>query len=99
LWAEDLGWLAGPATKTREECNIAGNYIRKGTVATMNDEAGGNYMGKVRAALQKANFPPGALVRVDIEHDDGCGYWRGGPCDCDPAVSLERVGAFVIGMA
>jgi hypothetical protein len=39
-----------------------------------------------------AGRPRGRLVDVIVQHDDWCGIYRGGGCDCTPDVSLHPHG-------
>jgi hypothetical protein len=47
-------------------------------------DSGGNHIPKVAALAQAHNLT--GLHHVNIKHDDGCGIWKGGDCDCDPDV-------------
>jgi hypothetical protein len=35
---------------------------------------------------------PGRVYVTEVYHDDGCGIFAGGSCDCDPEVRLLPVG-------
>jgi hypothetical protein len=48
----------------------------------------GNYFEKVQEAIQSNPPKPGTINHVSIAHDDGCGIFRGKPCDCDPDIEL-----------
>ena len=37
----------------------------------------------------KAPASPG-LWRCEVRHDDWCGIWRGGRCDCDPVIQFAE---------
>ena len=39
-----------------------------------------------RASLAPGNLVPGRMVIVDVEHDNGCGIFRGGECNCKPTI-------------
>jgi hypothetical protein len=34
-------------------------------------------------------LPRGRLTEVDIYHDDWCGIYHGGYCNCDPELKLR----------
>ena len=36
-------------------------------------------------------WTPGEVVSVAVLHDDDCAHWRGGVCDCEPEVKMQRV--------
>ncbi len=38
--------------------------------------------GKLPVVVGKANL-------IDVAHDNGCGIFRGGFCDCDPDIKLN----------
>jgi hypothetical protein len=37
--------------------------------------------------------PPakGTVGFVTVAHDDNCGYWQGGACDCSPEIQITPV--------
>lgn len=44
--------------------------------------------------LVKAYFEDGipnapGVFPVEVYHDDWCGHWQGGPCDCDAQVEIR----------
>ena len=40
-------------------------------------------------AAGKIPVAPGSVNRIDYAHDDWCGIFRGGFCDCDPDIYLN----------
>ena len=34
---------------------------------------------------------PGYLLKTTVEHDDWCGWFDGGACNCDPDIIVEVV--------
>jgi hypothetical protein len=42
------------------------------------------YLPLVLAALAGDPPAPGTLTEVRVMHDDDCGIWFGGPCNCSP---------------
>ncbi len=48
----------------------------------------GNYQKAILEAWQDGHLSPqaGQVTHLDIYHDDNCAIFRGGPCDCDPAI-------------
>jgi len=34
---------------------------------------------------------PGEVYYTRIEHDNGCDFWRGGECDCNPTITMTRL--------
>ena len=51
-----------------------------------------NYAREVAALVVSAVLTRGEVYAVDILHDDGCAIWKGGYCDCNPAVSVSPAG-------
>lgn len=50
-----------------------------------------NFLRKVRALIAAGTISGGpGLTEVDVYHDDGCGIFAGGRCDCDPVVKVRR---------
>jgi hypothetical protein len=52
---------------------------------------GGNYQRAiVRAILAgELDTKPGVSV-IRVEHDDWCGVWQGGECNCRPVIQQRR---------
>ena len=48
-----------------------------------------NYLRKLETARALGVFEPGTITIANVFHDDGCAYWKGGVCNCDPHVKLE----------
>jgi hypothetical protein len=48
-----------------------------------------NYYDKLMKLIETTTFPAGRITDVDIYHDDWCGIYRGGYCDCDPEIQLR----------
>jgi hypothetical protein len=52
---------------------------------------GHNYVPKVIDFALKTSWPPGKVGHIAVRHDDWCGVWQGGRCNCNPDV--ERIPA------
>lgn len=52
-----------------------------------------NYRKKVEELVEAGVIPTGyAYVgKLDIYHDDWCGIYSGGYCDCDPTINFTRL--------
>jgi hypothetical protein len=56
-------------------------------VAIAGNAPGGNYITKAKALARMQGV---GVHEIDVAHDGGCALLgRGGPCDCDPAVSVR----------
>ncbi len=51
---------------------------------------GHNYGGAVEFFLRDNPPVPGVLTEVVTVHDDWCGIYKGGRCNCDPDVRLAE---------
>ena len=49
-----------------------------------------NYMKKVMELFRQGKLRPG-IMPADICHDDWCGIYKGGYCNCDPEIKVYRV--------
>jgi hypothetical protein len=49
-----------------------------------------NYMKKFMKLQRKGKLPKIGLAQVDIYHDDWCGIYRGGYCNCHPVIKLRK---------
>ncbi|PWT80804.1 MAG: hypothetical protein C5B58_10940 [Acidobacteria bacterium] len=49
-----------------------------------------NYTLKLLRLHAEGKAPTAGLWRADIRHDEGCGIWNGGRCDCDPAIRFTK---------
>jgi hypothetical protein len=49
---------------------------------------GHNYGAALERFLADNPPTPGRLMRVETLHDDWCGIFKGGPCNCEPTVRL-----------
>lgn len=49
-----------------------------------------NYLPLLFGTADGTTFPPGTLSVATVAHDDGCGIWAGGVCDCDPDIRIIR---------
>ena len=49
------------------------------------------YGRKIEAAIRDGAIPrhSGMVGRIDVAHDDWCPKLRGGPCNCDPDLSIR----------
>ena len=47
------------------------------------------YYKKILDLYERGRLSGVSLGLVDIYHDDWCGIYRGGYCDCDPEVELQ----------
>ena len=49
------------------------------------------YRKMIISAIQDGSLQPlaGKVIQVDVIHNDGCSFLRGGECDCDPDI-LQR---------
>ena len=43
-----------------------------------------NYVKKVLPIIAHLELKPGSVVEWTTYHDDWCGFFRGGRCNCDP---------------
>jgi hypothetical protein len=50
------------------------------------DDGPGNYAAEIARFLARNPPAPGTFTRIVTLHDDGCGFFRGAPCDCEPEV-------------
>jgi hypothetical protein len=48
-----------------------------------------NYYAKLLQLFDEGKLSPGRLTEVFIYHDDWCGIYQGGYCDCDPEIELQ----------
>ncbi len=57
----------------------------------INQQLQHNYQRKLLALAAAGKLPDirSNGIRIHIYHDDGCGYYKGGFCDCDPDIVLE----------
>lgn len=44
------------------------------------------YLDALLRHLQETGAQRGAVTHVEIRHLDGCAFWRGKPCNCEPEV-------------
>ncbi len=50
-----------------------------------------NYMKKIRRMVADGQIPAEAgLSHLSIRHDDWCGIFKGGVCNCDPEITYFR---------
>jgi len=49
---------------------------------------GGNYVRMVAELLAATEIAPGSIAEAVVSHDNGCAYFNGGPCDCEPDVRI-----------
>jgi hypothetical protein len=45
-----------------------------------------NYYEKLMKLVEESKVPPGQVTNVDICHDDWCGIYEGGYCNCEPEI-------------
>ena len=48
-----------------------------------------NYYRKLTELHRRGRIPAASLAEVDIYHDDWCGVYEGGYCNCDPDIELR----------
>jgi hypothetical protein len=48
-----------------------------------------NYFPKLLALWAQGKIPAGRLTDVEVAHDDWCGIYEGGYCNCDPDVRIR----------
>jgi len=48
-----------------------------------------NYVAAILRHLQATGTTPG-VHHIEARHDDDCGAWQGGRCDCEPEVETGR---------
>jgi hypothetical protein len=44
-----------------------------------------SYLPAMVRHVQDVKLPPG-VHHVEVHHAHDCGFWEGGPCDCDPII-------------
>jgi hypothetical protein len=49
-----------------------------------------NYLKKLWKLHQEGKLDP-ALCKTDIYHDDWCGIYAGGYCNCDPEIEVRKI--------
>jgi len=49
-----------------------------------------NYLRKVLAMQRAGLFPAAGVASVRISHDDWCGIFTGGACNCEPLIRVEQ---------
>ncbi len=49
------------------------------------------YVKRLDEALRAGAFagPPGRVGMVEVRHDDWCGIWKGGACNCEPELAVR----------
>ena len=48
-----------------------------------------NYMKELLALQAQGKLSPGRLSEVDVLHDDWCGIYAGGYCNCRPEIRIR----------
>jgi len=50
-----------------------------------------NYRAKLEAMIRagRLSLEPGAVYHIDVYHDDDCGVFEGGACDCEPEIVVR----------
>lgn len=51
-----------------------------------------NYMIKILSMFSEKKFERGTLLDAQIIHQDGCPFLQGGPCTCDPDITIREIG-------
>jgi hypothetical protein len=46
-----------------------------------------NHLRKLAQLEQAGLLPTSGIIELDVLHDDECGFFRGGRCDCDPRIT------------
>ena len=57
-----------------------------------NGDQTSNYMQVIQRALRlhPERFKGGVVTHVEIQHDDGCAFWKGEACNCNPNVIFGK---------
>jgi hypothetical protein len=50
-----------------------------------------NYLVKLLRLYAEGNAPAAGLHRVQVLHDDSCGIFCGGRCNCDPDIGWRHI--------
>jgi hypothetical protein len=56
----------------------------------MTDPMQHNYMKKLMDMQARGELPAACLSDVDIAHDDWCGIYTSGYCNCDPEITIRK---------
>ncbi len=50
-----------------------------------------NHVNKIKVLIRKGvlRAEPGSIQSIEVAHDDDCGIFNGGLCNCDPDVRLR----------
>jgi len=49
-----------------------------------------DYVKDIARWQREGTIKPGQVIQVDVYHDDNCGIWKGGPCDCKPDLVAKK---------
>ncbi len=60
-----------------------------GTAPDLSAWRANNYAPALLALARRAGELGPGVHDVDVAHDDSCGIWHGGTCDCRPMVRLR----------
>jgi hypothetical protein len=59
----------------------------------MNDPTKHNYYRKLLDLYTRGEIPTAGLADIDVAHDDWCGIYTGGYCNCDPEIRVRPLPA------
>ena len=61
---------------------------------------GHNYIRVLNRMLGSGEIPavPGALGRVEVGHEEGCGIYRDARCDCRPEIRFRLVDPIAVSL-